>query len=820
MLHDLLTAFRSLRRHPAFTSLVVLTLGLGIGATVTVFSVAEAVLLRPLPYPDGHQLVDIAHASLESEQITVDRRHLPGLRDQSDVFQDVGARRLNFNDVTFQIGDSPPAHARGLWVSYNYLSILGIEPFLGRTFLLEDAIPTVELEGEAEEATPRTPSVILTHGLWQRAMGSDPNITERSLTIEGRQVDVVGILPRNFRLLHERSYRWVQGSSVDLFVVIAEEVFTYPGGPSRSYLPLARLHREVTPEQAQAALGRLAARFRAEEAEYEREELRFRVRPLRVELTAESRPILLVLTGGVLFLMLLVCANLANLMLVRGRIRSREDAIRATVGCGRLRLAGHRLAESILLVLAGGTIGIGVAWAGIRMVEVMAPRTIPLMDQVGMNVQAVLTGLCVALVLVLLLGLISAFQVGRLNLVRTLNSETRGASGKGRQRLMNTLVVSELALAMILIAGAGVMVRTLKGLGETDLGFDGEQVITFDLSVFAEEFRSREAMAAIYAELGEKLGALPGVAGVARTGMAPLSGKAFNRRYGWDEESLERAMERADINICTEDYFDVMGTRLLAGRFFTRAEATDSTESVIVDEDVAGIAWPGEDPIGKRLLIWGGFEGVVVGVVERMLMRDFGMLDLETIYLPVGNFWAPAAGTFVVRTGAHLETLLPSIRQALLSVHPTLVPYNVQMLADRVNVSMAPTRFLIFLMGSFAAIALLVAVTGLFGVIAYAVQTRTAELGTRMALGAEQGRIMSMVLCQGALLTGLGILTGIVGALFLARFIESVVFGVSPTDPIGLLVTAVALGAVSILACYAPARWACRLDPAQVLRTE
>jgi predicted permease len=800
---------------------VVTTLGLGIGATVTVFSVAEAVLLRPLPYPDGDQLVDISHATVAHEQITVDRRHIPGLREQIDIFEDVGARSSSVTDLTFQVGDSPLAHAKVMWVSYNYLSVLGVEPFLGRDFLLEDALPTSEPGEDEEEDPPPTPSIILTYGLWQRAMGGDPNFAERTFRIAGNRVNVVGVLPRGFQLLHERRYRWVQGSSVDLFGVISEEYFTYPGRPSRTTLPLARMRPGVTPEQAEAALVGLAARFREQDAEYEQAELRLRVRPLRVEITRGSRPILLVLTGGVLFLMLLVCANLANLMLVRGRIRSREDAIRATVGCGRLRLARHRFAESILLVLGGGAVGVVVAWVGIHLVELMAPRTIPLVDQVGMNAQVVLAGLGVALVLVLLFGLIPAFQVGRLNLVRTLNSDARGASGRGRQRLMNTLVVTELAFSLILIAGAGVMVRTLIGLAEADFGFDGDQVLTFDMMAFAEEFRSREAMAALYAELDEKLEALPGVVGVARTSMAPLSGRIWNERYGWDEESLERGTDMADITISTDDYFEVMGTQLLAGRFFTHGEATDSSESILVDEDVAETAWPGEDPIGRRLMLENGIEGVVVGVVERMLMRDFGLeLDLDAVHLPVGDFWAPAAGTFVVRTGARLETLVPSIRQVLLSVHPTLVPYNVQMLGDRVSVSMAPTRFTIFLMGSFAAIALLVAVTGLFGVIAYAVQTRTAEFGTRMALGAEQARVMSMVLRQGALLTGLGILTGIVGALFLARFIESVVFGVSPTDPIGLLVTALALGAVSILACYTPARWACRLDPAQVLRTE
>jgi predicted permease len=464
-------------------------------------------------------------------------------------------------------------------------------------------------------------------------------------------------------------------------------------------------------------------------------------------------------------------------------------------------------------------VGIAVAWAGIRLVEVLAPRTIPLVDQVGMNAQVVLAGFGVALFLILLFGSIPAAQVGRLNLVRVLNSDARGATGRGRQRLMNTLVVSELALSTILIAGAGVMVRTLMELGDAELGFDGHQVLTFDLMVFAEEFDSREGMAALYAELDEKLEALPGVLGVARTSMAPLSGKIWNTIYAWDEESLERGTEWTDITICTEDYFEVIGTRLLAGRFFTPAEATDSTESIIVDENIASIAWPGEDPIGKRLTLVNATEGVVVGVVEHMLMRDFGMLVLEAAHLPLGRFWPGAAGTFVVRTATPPEILVPSIRRALLSVHPTLVPYNVGMLSDRVRVSMAPTRFVIFLMGSFAAIALLVAVTGLFGVIAYAVQTRTAELGTRMALGAEQSRIMFLVLRQGALLTVLGIVVGVVGAHILARFIESMVFGVSPTDLVSLLVTALAVGAVSLLACGAPARWACRLEPAQVLRT-
>jgi hypothetical protein len=290
--------------------------------------------------------------------------------------------------------------------------------------------------------------------------------------------------------------------------------------------------------------------------------------------------------------------------------------------------------------------------------------------------------------------------------------------------------------------------------------------------------------------------------------------------YGWDPESVERGTERADLNVSTSDYFEALGTRLLSGRFFTEAEDTDSTEFIIVDEKLAKTAWPDEDPIGKRLNWRLTGEGVVVGVVEHMLMRDFGIESDEIIHQPEGTIGLGLARTFVVRSGTPSETLVPQIRQVLRSIHPTFVPYNVTRLSDRVKLSMAPTRFVVFLMGSFAVIAFLVAVTGLFAVISYAVRTRTAELGIRMALGAEKGQIMSMVLRQGALLSMAGILAGVAGAIVLARFMQSMVFGVSPTDPASLVGTAVVLSAVSILACCAPARWACRVDPVVSLRAE
>jgi predicted permease len=800
--------------------MAVLTLGLGIGATVTVFSVGEAVLLRPLPYPDAHELVDISHWTVEGEELVVSRLEVPDLRQLTDVFQSVGARYNHVTDLTFETGEGPPGHALALRVSYNYLSILGVRPFLGRTFLLEDAIPAGEAEEAEEEAAPRGPAVVLTYGFWQRALGGDPNISEVTFRVFGYPYRILGVLPQDFRILHEQRLRWVRGSNVEVFIVWPEQYFTYPGPRTREVLPLARLKPGVSPQQAQAATGALSARLRAEVPRYERSRLQYRVRTLREKITAGSRPILLVLTGGVLFLMLLVCANLASLMLVRGRVRTKEDAVRATVGCDLPWLMGHRFVESILLVFGGGLIGIGFSLAAIQVFEVMAPRTVPLLDQVGMNLEVLLAGLGAALVLVLLFGLIPALQIGRLNLVSILNSDGRGASGSGRQKLMNTLVVSEVALSMVLLTGAAIMSRTLVRMTEEDFGFDAERVLTFDLSIYAEDFRTQEGRAAVYAELDERLETLPGVEAVARTYMPPLAGQTWSAVYGWDPESVERGTERADLNVSTNDYFKVLGTRLVAGRFFTEAENTDSTEFIIVDEKLASIAWPNEDPIGKRLNWRLEGQGVVVGVVEHMFMRDFGIESAEAIHQPEGTIGLGLARTFVVRSGTPPETLVPQIRQVLRSIHPTFVPYNVTKLSDRVDLSMAPTRFVVFLMGSFAAIAFVVAVTGLFGVISYAVQTRTAELGVRMALGAEKRKIKAMVLWQGALLTAIGIVVGIIGVLLLGSFMESMVFGVSPTDPVIFLATAAVLAAVSVLACYAPARRACRLDPAQVLRTD
>jgi predicted permease len=819
MLNDLFSTLRSLRRHPVFTSTAVLMVGLAIGATVVVFGLVEAALFRPLPFPEADRLVELSQRTVNSPRLTVSRLDIPDLRRETGIFEGVGARSLSLFDLTFQTGGDAPEYATGLSVSYDYLSVLGVRPMLGRTFVLEDALPAAAPEGG--DAPPRAPAVVLAHGFWQRAFGGDPRITERSFSINGMPVTVVGVLPRDFSVRNERRHRWVSGATADVFVLLPEQYFTSPGSRSaRSLMPVGRLQPGITYDAAAAALEVISTRLRDEHPNYTEEQMHYDLVSVREDLTTNYRSILFALTGGALFLLLLVCANLANLMLVRGWSRSGEDAVRSALGGGGARMVQQKSTESLLLALGGAVVGLGLAWVTIRVLGIIAPANIPILHQMGMSGRVVLTSLALAVLLVTLFGLVPAAQVGRLELARTLSSEGRGAGGRGRRRIMNALVVSELVLSMVLLSGAAVMVRSLLAMAEADDGYEAERALTFDLSPYAQEFRSRDGRAALYREVEEKLSAIPGVEAVGRSSMVPFSGRIWNGVYSPDRERVVEG-EWADNIVVTDGYFRAMGTHLLAGRFFTPAEMTDSTESIIVDEELAGLAWPGADPIGKRLFyLDGASEGVVVGVVEHMLMTDFGTAGREAVFVPEGSHWPGRASTFALGTALPAENLTPAVRQVIQAIHPTLVPYKIQKLSDRLALSMAPTRLVVIAMSVFAAMAVLVAIVGLFGVVSFAVRTRTMELGIRMALGAEKQDIMSMVMRQGALLSAAGILGGVAGALLLARFMESLVFGVSPNDPVVLGATALFVGLISMLACYFPARWACQVDPMGALRPE
>jgi len=821
MIHDLSSALRSLRRHPVFTSLVVLSLGLGIGATVLVFSVAETVLFRPLPYPDPDRLVDISHKIVGGQTLTSSRLDIPDYRSETQLFEDVGARRYLTVDVALVVGaEAYPATM--LQVSANYFSVLGVQAALGRTFRPEDAEPSSAPEGEEAQWYP---PLVITHQLWETVLGADESLVGGTVNIQGQPIRLLGVLKPDFEFLHERPHRWVQGTETDLFIPYPSSFFTAPGPRggqgTRGLWPLARLKPGVSYEEAQAGLDVLTTRFHQAVPGYAEEELRLELAPLQEYLAEGSRPIVWVLLGGVLFLMLLICGNVANLLLVRGRLRLGEDAVRRAIGSAQARLVRQKLMETLLLALFGGVVGIGLGWVAVRVFEVFAPRTVPLLNRVELSGISALLGIGVGIIFAVGFGLIPALRLAGQPLAGVLGSDAPGRAGRGRAHAMNALVIGELVIAMVLLTGAGIMAQTLLAMTRASLGYDPENVVTFSIMDIGDSYEGREGRTTFFGDLRGRFEALPEVEVFARSGQLPLSGGGENTFFGWDRESYDRSNIRVHLIWVTHDYFRAMGTRILTGRPFTEAETTDSTGSVIVAEDLARIAWPGQDPVGKEVIFGGPpWVGQVVGVAETLHMREGGQEYYPGLYVAEGTVSPGAAESVVLRGSFGTRETEPIIRGTLGSIGPGIIPYEVEKLADRVAMYRAPTRFVVVALAAFAAVALIVAAVGLFSVISYAVQSRAGELGIRIALGASKREIMLMVFRQGAILSGLGLGGGIVLAVFLTRFMESVFFGLTSADPLLLLGTAAILGVISLLACCAPARWACQVDPIALMRSE
>ena len=819
MLQDLLAAARSLRRHPAFTGLAVVTIALGIGATTAIVSVVEAVVLRPLPYPDPDRLVDISHLTKEGARLLGTWHDVVDLRLESEPFEDVAARAVQpFEQVVTAGAGSEPFEVTTLIVTYNYFSVLGVEPAMGRTFTVEDANFAAASDGERAQAP--LPAVVISHGLWQRVLGGDPDVSRRPIHLFGGPVQVVGVLPPDFRLLHERRYRDVEGMEVDLFQPLAEG-FLARGRPEgrqgRGVLLIGRLREGITYERAQASLDALAARYRAEVPFYGEGELRLPLHPIHDDLKEGTEEIVLVLAGGVLFLMLLVCANVANLMLVRGRMRAGEDAVRSALGGGALRLGSQRLVESAILGVVGGVLGISIGWGAIRAVEALGPRNLPLLDQVEMNAAVLAGALGATLASVVFFGLVSALQVVRRDPAAVLRMDSgRGRVG-GQRTMLQLLVVSELALSMVLLSGALTMVRSMAALTSADLGYDAEGLLAFDIAPIGGVGLDPESRRLAIRELEARFERVPGVVSVGRTSMPPLSGRVFSRNFGWTEEVLQRLTERAEIVIVSPGYFRAMRTGLLAGRFFDASDIGAGSPSIIVDEAIARRAWPGEDPIGKYLHVESELGGTIVGVVQSMLLRDYRTENIASGAIHYVEAEPGQIGTFVLRGSGEAATVAGLVRETVRSYDPDIRAYRIQDLSARVRMARAPTRFVLLVMVSLAVIALVVAVGGLFGVISYGVRTRTAEFGLRLALGAEAQTIAGMVLRQALAVTLLGVLLGLGGTLLSARILASVAYEVSPTDPLLLAATSVILAAASVIACYAPARWAGARDPVRAL---
>lgn len=598
-LYDLRFSLRSLRKNPAFTSVALITIALGIGANVAIFSVVHSVLLRPLPYDEPDQLVHLWSSRQAMSKGPLSPPDIAEFREHATLFEGIVARFGGF--ALTLTGGEVPQHVRVEPLTHDFFSVLGVEPTIGRGFLPRDAAPPAPREPGDTLPPPPPLAVVISHGLWQRAFGEDSQILERTIELSGRPADVIGVMPRGFRII--RDAQVARTADADLWIAIPSNL-SQRSPTNRNMRAVGRLLPGVSLAQAQAEMDALMSGRREQVDEYRSLDIQIVVVPMHADVVGHVRPALMVLLGAVGCLLLLVCANVANLLLVRARSRSGEMAVRAALGCGRGRLVRQLLTESFVLSLAGGVAGLGLGWLGIRLLLALRPAELPGVEGIGINLPVLLFTLGLSTLAAVLFGLMPAIQMGGVNVTQALKAQSWAAGGGRSRQVMNALVVVEVALSLVLMLGAGLMLRSFSELRRTDPGFEPDGVLTFAVGVYGRQYRDRDVLTGFFREMEERIEALPGVRSAGSNYMLPLSGGLWTEAYAYDDDTKTRwPAETANNRIVTRGYFQAMGTRLLAGRDFSELEMTERATVAIVDEKLARKAWPEQNPIGRTLTV-------------------------------------------------------------------------------------------------------------------------------------------------------------------------------------------------------------------------
>jgi len=799
---DVKYALRTLRRDKGFAIFAILIAGLGVGASCTVFSVVNTILIHRLPFKDPEQLAWVAN----HDDATND---MSGRTSQVDHFKDLRDKNQSFSDMAayfafYGVGDAKlieggePERLTSVPVSQNFFPLLGVEPQLGRQFS----------EDEAKFNGPR--AVTLSDGIWRRKFGADSHIVGRSLDFDGGPKTVVGVLPAWF----DFSTVFTPGSHVDVFECFPLSSETNKWGNTLSIV--GRLKPGVSVKTAQAEATVLAKLQK--EAHKERNDFDPKVSMLTEHVSGRLRPALFVLATAVGVVMLIVCANLSNLLLARGTTRQKEIAIRATLGAGKMRLIRQMLTESLMLSFCGAIVGLVLAFVGTRVLAHLTSISIPLLGEVHIDVTVLAFTLLIALATGLVFGLLPALQVRGLRLHDTLKDANRGSSvGRGHAWVRNALVISEIGLACVLVVGAGLLIRSFMRLLDVNMGFNPEGTAAVRVDPNAS-YKTEEQRNAYFTEVLRRVNDIQGITGAGMSDAIPLG---HNRSWGVAAKGVQYTPETFPVGfprIISEGYFHAIGIPLKKGRDFSARDDKGTLNVIILNETCARNLWPGQDPIGK--IVAEDVDRTVVGVVGDVHHMSLEEGSGNEFYIPLRQIQDYGSVDLVVRTSMSTAELGSRLREALLPIEPNLPTSNLRTMQSMVDRAVSPRRFVVILLGGFAAFALVLASLGIYAVISYSVSQRTQEIGIRMALGASSEMLQKSILIQTLWLAAIGVVGGIVGSWILARALSGMLFGVQPTDPVTFACMVLILTAVACLAGYLPARRASQIDPMVALRMD
>jgi predicted permease len=795
---DFRFSLRSLLKRPGFTAIALLALALGIGANTAIFSLVNAVILQPLPYRDPDRLISIYGTRNRSSQGSVGPTDFLDYRSQNKTFEQFAASGSMMLPMNLT-GSGEPERLNASIITGNYFDTFGVRPALGRGFSLEN------------EKTGQDHVTVLSHAFWQTRFGGDPNIVNKTINLDGKAYEVLGVMPAEV-VLPQPAQLWVP--------------LNFDADPemkmrnARFLRGIGRLKEGVTLDQAQTDTDLIAAQL---EQQYPDSNTGWSLRliPLREILVGGSRTMLFILFGAVGFVLLIACANVANLLLVRAAARQKEIAMRTALGASRLRIIRQMITESLLLAIFGGALGALLAVAGVKLLVSLGEDNIPRTANVKIDATVLAFTLLISLATGLLFGLAPAIRTMKENLVDALKDGIRGGSeATVKNRTRSLLVVFESAIAVMLLIAAGLLIRSLVALQNVDPGFDPNNVLTLRVDLPRQKYNTPEKASNFFEQLETRVAGLPGVEAVGLITDLPLSGEARDMPYRVEGRPATSDIAFVDFRRVNKNYFSAMRIPLRRGRNFTEQEVRQSDKAIVVSQAFVDSVFPNEEALGKRLIIWSGIRNEpyeIIGIVGDTRYQSLQGEPSATMYVPTREFLFV---NLVIRTQGDPLSLVGGVRKEVNALDPDQPIAAIRPMTEWVAMSAAGARYRTTLLGLFALLAMILAATGIYGVMSYSVAQRTQEIGVRMALGARPLDVLKLVVRQGMMLALIGVIVGLAGALALTRVMSSLLFGVTERDPITFVAVAALLIVVAFISCFVPAHRATRVDPLIALRCE